>query len=492
MIESCLYGVWTYRSFFNQTKAVKSLGDLLLAEAEMVFETALGGGIQGQLAFRSQPPKKSDARLTLKGSLQKGAPATVRFQGIGVEGTDASGWIYDYIAYLIPDWPNERGQAAALAGSVIRTVPHAGGGGVRPAGAVYSFVAVQRDFLEPRDVIPLPGYILKMLASRHHRLHHLVWHGTRNMWVKLSPSKRRAIAALGWAPRQPARHADGTPCVDNGSGEDFLFMHRQMLDEVNSRMKKADKPIKAWPSIPAPSALIDAEPPSGLVGNPDGFTVPPTWIDSHDQDLSHRLAALKSDEFYWTRMMWWDRQFKNPQYLRTLRLGELGSLLEFSVHNDMHMRWSSITRDTTDGTLVPDGRNPWDITTRWDVLIYDNLSDFYSSHVNPVFWRLHGWVNDRINDWFAAHEEAHPGEVRRNKVDNTSWFEVGRWVSAADPWTGPRTMPHGAISGMKGMNQDIKKMEKVVAILYGKAGGAPSKPKVAASYGATWHLRARF
>ena len=23
---------------------------------------------------------------------------------------------------------------------------------------------------------------------------------------------------------------------------------------------------------------------------------------------------------------------------------------------------------------------------------------------NPVFWRLHGWIDDRINDWFAAHE----------------------------------------------------------------------------------------
>ncbi len=31
------------------------------------------------------------------------------------------------------------------------------------------------------------------------------------------------------------------------------------------------------------------------------------------------------------------------------------------------------------------------------------MGDTYSSHLNPIFWKLHGWVGDRIEDWCVAH-----------------------------------------------------------------------------------------
>jgi len=34
---------------------------------------------------------------------------------------------------------------------------------------------------------------------------------------------------------------------------------------------------------------------------------------------------------------------------------------------------------------------------------YDYLGGTYSSHVNPVFFRVHGWVDDRIQTWLDAH-----------------------------------------------------------------------------------------
>lgn len=55
-------------------------------------------------------------------------------------------------------------------------------------------------------------------------------------------------------------------------------------------------------------------------------------------------SRLQSDEFYWSRMRWWDQQFKDPTYLATLTLGELGALLECTVHNDMHMRWAALRK----------------------------------------------------------------------------------------------------------------------------------------------------
>lgn len=149
---------------------------------------------------------------------------------------------------------------------------------------------------------------------------------------------------------------------------------------------------------------------------------PPVWFDPTDDTTNRRIAHLKTDSHYWSRIRWWDREFKNAQYLRTLTLGELGSLLEFSVHNDMHMRWASVPRHPKTGEPIPMGRDDGDIRDFWDHPNYDFLGEFYSSHVHPVFWRLHGWIDDRINDWFKAHEAAHPGEVEKATVQGVEWF----------------------------------------------------------------------
>lgn len=332
----------------------------------------------------------------------------------------------------------------------------------------------QDGFKEPREVIPLPPAVLQMVASREHRLLHAIWHGARNGWLGLNDDQRRQITELGWAPPRPSTTASG-PIINNGSGEDFLFMHRQMIIMVNETATKAKAdPIRGWVEIPAP--VLDT--------NFDGFQVPPTW-DGPSPRTNRRIAALKTDTYFWSRMRWWDREFKNPQYLRQLRLDELGSLLEYTVHNDMHMRWASIPRDPVTGETVPAGRDPSDISTKWDNPIYDFLGEFYSSHVNPVFWRLHGWIDDRINDWYAAHQEAHPGEIITVNLDGVPWFKQGKWVATSDPWAGAKGSHHGGHHHemkmpMAPMNQNVEIMEKVNAILF-----PPPKPPAPASKIAT-------
>ncbi|HEY0323391.1 MAG TPA: hypothetical protein VGC66_20710 [Pyrinomonadaceae bacterium] len=318
----------------------------------------------------------------------------------------------------------------------------------------------QTDFKEPREIIPLPTPVLEMMASREHRLLHAVWHGTRNLWVRLKEEQRIAIKDLGWAPPRASTTASA-PIISNGSGEDFLFMHRQMIIMVNETAKKAGaQPIEAWTVIPMPDSYT----------NVDGFAIPPAWIDPDDQLTNRRIAALKTDEYYWSRMRWWDREFKNPQYLRQLRLGELGSLLEYTIHNDMHMRWASAPRDPSTGAVVPAGRPQWEISTKWDNPLYDFLGEFYSSHVNPVFWRLHGWIDARINDWYDAHQASHPGEIEKMTLDGTPWFKKGKWVMTNDPWAGAKQHnghhQHGMNMPAMPMNQDVGKMEKVNAILF--------------------------
>ncbi|HEX8532903.1 MAG TPA: hypothetical protein VF662_01935 [Allosphingosinicella sp.] len=325
------------------------------------------------------------------------------------------------------------------------------------------------DFKEPRELIPLLPAARDMLASEAHRLHHAAWHDVRGQWQDLSDGKRNAIRHLGWQPghgiERPAL-SRGSPIVDNGSGEDFLFMHRQMIGAVRALYDQAgETPIASWRAIPAPGGPQD-----------DGFEIPPNWSQP-DEPTRRRLEALKSDTFFWTAMRGWDRQFKNAAYLSGLSLGALGSILEFTVHNDMHMRWSSAPRDPASGDVVPDGRSATDFDPRWSHPGYDFLGEFYSSHVNPVFWRLHGWVDDRIDDWFAAHEAAHPVDVERTTIDGIDWFKPGRWVSSQEPWASPKAPADSTHHGHHGHSPsgphahlDPEEMKKVISILYADEG----------------------
>jgi hypothetical protein len=217
------------------------------------------------------------------------------------------------------------------------------------------------------------------------------------------------------------------PSIINGSGEDFLYMHREKLFHYRKLMQEAGQEPIVWMEIPPPGET--------------GQEVPPAWPIPKAAWLERRVAALKTDDFYWSRMRWWDRQFKDPTYLATLTLGELGSLLEYSVHNDTHIRWSAQPRDPDTDAPLPDpyGRPDADYGEKWDNPKYDTLFEFYSSHVNPYFWRLHGWVDDRIDDWFEAHERVHPGEVAAQPHGAIPWFKTGKWVRVADPWVWPQS-----------------------------------------------------
>ncbi|MCA1614360.1 MAG: hypothetical protein LC800_09545 [Acidobacteria bacterium] len=134
-------GNWTYRSFINDPTEVgddaqKAL-NLIFGEGQMTIEESAFGEFKGTVSFGDP------LVLDLRGWAAFGSPFAVRFQGVGRKGGGAEGWVYDYLGYLVPDWPNGVDQTAAIVGSVIRTVPHSDG--KAKAGYVASFVAVAHD-----------------------------------------------------------------------------------------------------------------------------------------------------------------------------------------------------------------------------------------------------------------------------------------------------------------------------------------------------------
>ncbi|PSJ42984.1 hypothetical protein [Allosphingosinicella deserti] len=133
MTSNPFVGIWAYRSLLNDPDLATDFDKLEFGRGTLTIEQAgpaqLGGSIGG--------PGWS---LTLRGSFGFGSPMQVRFQGKG--DVDGVPWVYDYIAWLVPDWPaSAKGQQVdALVGSVTRTIFHGSG----PAGEVASFYAVRQ------------------------------------------------------------------------------------------------------------------------------------------------------------------------------------------------------------------------------------------------------------------------------------------------------------------------------------------------------------
>ncbi|MBY3095656.1 hypothetical protein HFO72_33545 [Rhizobium laguerreae] len=430
-----LTGRWIYRSFHNVPKQINSFEEVGWAQAELTL-TASGDSLIGTLDGGSW-------QLAMRGAAQfTGDLWTFQLRAEGIDGTVTAGWIYEYSGVLNEDWPHAEDHRPTLVGTVIRTAFHPT---ERVAGQVGSFIAVSID--TPADTYTLPQSLIDNSADRVHRLHHAVWHGLRNSWDIIPDDRKQQIRHLNWEPPRVARDlSKGSlkrPYVSNGSGEDFLFMHRQMVDHYRMLVRQAGQTPVEWITLPEPGAS------DHLV---TGDIVPPAWETPEAPNFSRRLQSLKSDQFYWTRLRWWDQQYKDPSYLRTLTLGEFGALMEFSVHNDMHMRWSEQPRDPETRAPSSFGRPSADFRKRWDNSKYNWLGEFYSAHLNPFFWRLHGWIDDRIEDWFTAHEEAHPGTVVRRQLGGVNWFEPGPWVQIETPWVWPESL--GSVQHGHGMAKD--------------------------------------
>ena len=138
-----LTGSWTYRSFHNNPtfrlkedcKVCEDFRKLLFAQAELVIDDVAPGDFSGRLIF----PDRSE--MALVGTSRVGDPFTIRFQGRGVT-PGIEDWVYDYVGYLVPVWPNGVKRRPAITGSVVRTEPHGGGA---EAGYVASWIAVRKD-----------------------------------------------------------------------------------------------------------------------------------------------------------------------------------------------------------------------------------------------------------------------------------------------------------------------------------------------------------
>ncbi|HBO0861261.1 TPA: pyoverdine maturation tyrosinase PvdP [Pseudomonas aeruginosa] len=454
-----LRGIWDLRLL----GADADLPGLPLEGLELVLDVAPRGlGLIGYLDTPERLRGPQEPRFRLLGDLVGARSARIRWRL--VDGNAASMTpSYDCSAVFDEVWDNLANAGdGTLSGRIERLERSP-----LQAQEDFRFVAVKRPFPLARERIGLNERLLAWLISPQHRLFHQLWHASRDKWHRLSEKQRNALRGVGWQPGPLDRERDarGRHKDRNASGIDFFFMHRHMLHTARSMQD-----LPSWRRLPLPGVPL-AHDRIGFLryfDNPDGCSVPPAWV-AVDDEYTEWLRGLKSDEGYHANFLVWESQYQDPEYLAKLTLGQFGSEMELGMHDWLHMRWASVTRDPSNGAPVMSDRVPSDFSPRWFRPENDFLGDPFSSHVNPVFWSFHGWIDDRIEDWYRAHERFHPGEVQRREVEGIQWFAPGRWVEVGDPWLGPATHGCGLSDVQASSNSvelDVETMKLALRIIF--------------------------
>lgn|GEM_PF-1672267 len=251
-------------------------------------------------------------------------------------------------------------------------------------------------------------------GGRPHRLAHYMWHAVRNAFAQpgTTDAHRRIYASYGWAAPRPilyyGNRMDIEATARTGAGEDFLYMHRRMVLQLKNALSKRGLTMyDSWKRVPTPSstlfplAVINAELRQQM---PDGY---------------QQIAD-------------WERQFQPDRIGNYADLSSLGVALELTIHNALHSRWSGAMnrmRPASDDPITRSASTAFG--WMWDDPNYDHLSDSYGAHVNPLFWRIHGWVDDRIEEWLKVkgYEVVSENCARETQSRCLPWRK--------DAWMGP-------------------------------------------------------
>ncbi len=258
--------------------------------------------------------------------------------------------------------------------------------------------------------------ITRVMGTPYHRRSHALWHMMRS---GVAPERLPDVAhAFGpaWTENHklcPAPQESDLTKNANAAGEDFLYMHRGMLQGIQQELRAQDlECIAPWKNFDD-IASAPLPPGSELVG--------PKSEDA--------LKLFKA----------WDTSFHDKAWLASIGLSQLGYALEFTIHNNLHMRFATDRPDEkyradspdNDGATVPLDGN-FSQPFLFDEPGYNWLADPYAAAVNPVFWKIHGYVDHFIDLWLEAHH-----------LTSIATTCSGNCYAWNQPWTGESPAPAG-------------------------------------------------
>lgn len=227
----------------------------------------------------------------------------------------------------------------------------------------------------------LPTHVKASLASPEMRWRHHYWHLVKNPRFANTPSNLRdALSNVGWKSPQLTG--------ETGAGIDFLDMHRKMIARVNVMLTQAADPnwpsVKGWTNIPSDNSDPDWPVPD----IPGSLSSPWNWEQL--QNVGGIGSSRNPQQI--TAMMEFASTVRNPDVLANpnLNIDVLGTAIEEQVHNWMHMFFAM---------TPPVNSRSMGVENDW-------LGQPFSSHINPYFWKLHGWIDDCIIAWEDVRGES--------------------------------------------------------------------------------------
>lgn len=289
----------------------------------------------------------------------------------------------------------------------------------------------------------LPAQIKEMTAAPEMRWRHRYWHLVKNPGFVNDPVNAQlvqALANIGWtAP------LTGQP----GAGLDFLYMHRMMINNVDTMLSTANDhnwpKVVGWTEIP-PDGDDNDWPEPEIENLDDPTRWPPDLSDTFAAIANARSADVVSQNLEYEVIL------RDPEFLKRddITLDVYGDLIENTVHNWMHMRFAA---------HPPEDFNDPSVSNDW-------LGAPFSSHVNPYFWKLHGWIDDCIGHWEAANDEvADFSTAWRPPTVAPPWdqLDLGMGLlSLAEVGTRPRSPLFGTIKPFQTSQDALERAEHLL------------------------------
>jgi hypothetical protein len=245
-----------------------------------------------------------------------------------------------------------------------------------------------------------------MLASRSHREWHYWWHAIRVALgadgVYTTFPSQDTISQWqkqGWLPTgDVSQFVTDHKLGGHLAGEDFLYMHRQMIKMVQVELAhQGEKCMTPWYDLPL-SALDNEWPlPRALALQTRGQST----VD--EQQLLDTARSLSD-------------KVRNDRYMRSVSLNQLGNEIENSFHAQLHLLYAS----PHSKCLNPNTDDSVDC---------DDLTHNRSSHVNIHFWKLHGFIDELIGHWLRANGKTNVAVDCRASSDPAGCYQwKGTWL----------------------------------------------------------------
>ena len=216
-------------------------------------------------------------------------------------------------------------------------------------------------------------------------------------------------------------------------------MHHQMVDFLREQLVANGQPcLTGWTT---PPESLDAT-----------WPVPPGAVG--DSSKGAEVARL---------IQIWAQYFNDPNYLRSKTLSELGHLIEFSIHNNLHMRFATLPLPGDDFQPALAGATPSSIAqpSGFEAPRFRYLGNPYSAAVHPTFWKIHGYVDNIVVAWLYANGYSSISDNCLGEVGCYQWrsqwsggMGYDRSARVEEP-VGGSGHHHGHHMDMNGGEQDI-------------------------------------